>query len=146
MYGKSIPEDMIFKHIFYNDTKELKNLMRSLRTYNKRAYKQLIFKERFEELTFKQYKEHLYVAELLTDELFEKVYGKCKVIAEIRNEQAKVLWIEPQDLLLAGFNRILETYKGVPYRNEQDLFKIKVVGGIKNGNKRKNKKNIHRHN
>ena len=82
----------------------------------------------------------------VTDELFEKVYGKCKVIAEIRNEQAKVLWIEPQDLLLAGFSRILETYKGVPYRNEQDLFKIKVVGGIKNGNKRKNKKNIHRHN
>lgn len=133
---------MNFKHIFYDDTKELKNLMRSMRTYNKRAYKQLIFKE----LIFKQYKENLYVAELLTDELFEKVYGKCKVIAEIRNEQAKVLWLEPKELLAAGFNRILDTYKGVPYRNEQDLFKIKVVGGIKNGNKRKNKKNIHRHN
>lgn len=142
MYGKSIPKDMNFKHIFYDDTKELKNLMRSMRTYNKRAYKQLIFKE----LIFKQYKENLYVAELLTDELFEKVYGKCKVIAEIRNEQAKVLWLEPKELLAAGFNRILDTYKGVPYRNEQDLFKIKVVGGIKNGNKRKNKKNIHRHN
>jgi len=137
---------MIFKHIFYDNTKELKNSMVSLRTYNKRAYKQLIFKERFEELTFKQFEGNLYVAELLTDELFEKVYGKCKVVCEIRNEQAKVLWLEPKELLIAGFRRILDTYKGVPYRNEQDLFKIKVVGGIKNGNKRKNKKNIYRHN
>lgn len=146
MYGKSIPKDMNFKHIFYDDTKELKNLMRSMRTYNKRAYKQLIFKERFEELTFNEYENNLYVAELLTDELFEKVYGKCKVICEIRNNQAKVLWLEPKELLKAGFNRILDTYKGVPYRNEQDLFKIKVVGGMKNGIKRKNKKDFHRYN
>ena len=132
---------MNFKHIFYEDTKELKCLMRSLRTYNKRAYKQLIFKERFEELNFVNYKDDLYTAELLTDELFEKVYGKCKVICEIRNSQAKVIRIEPQELLIAGFNRILETYKGCPYRNEQDLFKIKLIGGIKNGNKKKNKRN-----
>lgn len=131
---------MNFKHIFYEDTKELKCLMRSLRTYNKRAYKQLIFKERFEELNFVNYKDDLYTAELLTDELFEKVYGKCKVICEIRNNQAKVIRIEPQELLMAGFNRILETYKGCPYRNEQDLFKIKLIGGIKNGNKKKNKR------
>ena len=131
---------MNFKHIFYEDTKELKCLMRSLRTYNKRAYKQIIFKERFEELNFVNYKDDLYTAELLTDELFEKVYGKCKVICEIRNNQAKVIRIEPQELLMAGFNRILETYKGCPYRNEQDLFKIKLIGGIKNGNKKKNKR------
>lgn len=131
---------MNFKHIFYEDTKELKCLMRSLRTYNKRAYKQLIFKERFEELNFVNYKDDLYTAELLTDELFEKVYGKCKVICEIRNNQAKVIRIEPQELLMAGFNRILETYKGCPYRNEQDLFKIKLIGGIKNGNTKKNKR------
>lgn len=132
---------MNFKHIFYEDTKELKCLMRSLRTYNKRAYKQIIFKERFEELNFVNYKDDLYTAELLTDELFEKVYGKCKVICEIRNNQAKVIRIEPQELLMAGFNRILETYKGCPYRNEQDLFKIKLIGGMKNGTKKKNKRN-----
>jgi hypothetical protein len=137
---------MRFKHIFYDDTKLLKNLMRSLKTYNKRAYKQLIFKERFEELNFVNYKDNLYTAELLTDELFKKVYGVCKVVVLIRNEQAKVIGIEPQELFEAGFMRILDTYKGVPYRNEQDLFKIKIVGGIKNGKKGKNKKNIHRYN
>ena len=132
---------MNFKHIFYEDTKELKCLMRSLRTYNKRAYKQLIFKERFEELNFVNYKDDIYTADLYTDELFRKVYGVCKIVVEIKNEQAKVIRIEPQELLLAGFKRILETYKGCPYRNEQDLFKIKLIGGIKNGNKKKNKRN-----
>lgn len=133
---------MNFKHIFYEDTKELKNLMRSLRVYNKRAYKQLIFRERFEELTFVNYKEDLYTAELLTDSLFEKVYGKVKVVVEIKNEQAKVLGIEPRAIFMDGYRKILPTYKGVPYRNEQDLFKIKIIGGLKDG---KNKRHIHRH-
>lgn len=137
---------MKFKHIFYEDTKTLKNLMRSLRTYNKRAYKQIIFKERFEELDFKLFQDDLYVAELLTDSLFEKVYGKCKVIAIIKNDQAKVINIEPQGILLDGYKRILRTYKGCPYRDEKDLFKIKLIGGVDNVNKRKNKRCIHRHN
>lgn len=135
---------MNFKHIFNDNSKELKNLMRSLKTYNKRAYKQLIFKERFEELNFIHYKENLYVAELLTDELFKKVYGSCKVVVEIKNEQAKIIWIEPKEILEAGYKRILDTYKGCPYRDEQDLFKIKIMGGLKND--RKSKKNIRRHN
>ena len=133
---------MNFKHIFYGDTKELKSLMRSLRVYNKRAYKQLIFKERFEELKFENFKEDIYLAELLTDSLFEKVYGKVKVVVEIKNEQAKVIRILPTEIFLDGYKRLLPTYKGVPYRNEQDLFKIKIIGGLKNG---KNKRHIHRH-
>ena len=136
---------MRFKHIFFDDTKELKNLMRSLRTYNKRAYKQLIFKERFEELNFINYKDDLYTAELLTDEAFKKVYGVCKVIVLIRNEQAKVIGIEPKEIFSERYKRLLNTYKGVPYRNEQDLFKIKIVGGVKSGIKSQTKRNIHRH-
>lgn len=135
---------MNFKHVFNDNTKQLKNLMRSLKTYNKRAYKQLIFKERFEELNFVHYKDNLYTAELLTDELFKKVYGSCKVVVEIKNEQAKIIWIEPMEILEAGYKRILDTYKGCPYRDEQDLFKIKIMGGLKND--RKSKKNIRRHN
>lgn len=133
---------MNFKHIFYEDTKELKNLMRSLKVYNKRAYKQLIFKERFEELKFENFKEDIYIAELLTDSLFEKVYGKVKAVVEIKNEQAKVIRILPTQIFLDGYKRILPTYKGCPYRDEKDLFKIKVIGGVKNG---KTKRHIHRY-
>lgn len=134
---------MKFKHIYRDDTKELKCSMRSLRIYNKRAYKQLVFKELFEELDFKLYGDNLYTAELLTDELFKKVYGTCKVVVLIRNEQAKIIRIEPQDLLLDGYRKLLRTYKGCPYRTERDLFKIKAIGGIKNGNKSKVKRNVH---
>lgn len=134
---------MKFKHIYKDDAKELKCSMRSLRIYNKRAYKQLVFKELFEELDFKLYGDNIYTAELLTDELFKKVYGTCKVVVLIRNEQAKIIRIEPMDLLLDGYRRLLRTYKGVPYRNEKDLFKIKAIGGVKNGNKSKVKRNIH---
>lgn len=137
---------MRFKHIFFDDTKELKNLLRSLRTYNKRAYKQLIFKERFEELDFINYKDDLYTAELLTDDLFKKIYGVCKVVVVIKNEQAKVIGIEPQEIFEDGYKRLLRTYKGCPYRNEQDLFKIKLIGGLKNGNKKKTKRSTNRHN
>ena len=137
---------MRFKHIFFDDTKELKNLLRSLRTYNKRAYKQLIFKERFEELDFINYKDDLYTAELLTDDLFKKIYGVCKVVVVIKNEQAKVIGIEPQEIFEDGYKRLLRTYKGCPYRNEQDLFKIKLIGGLRNGDKKKNKRSTNRHN
>lgn len=133
---------MRFKHIFFDESKELKNLLRSLQTYNKRAYKQIIFRERFEELNFIHYADDIYTAELLTDDLFKKVYGVCKIVVEIKNEQAKILRIEPQEILEAGFKRLLQTYKGCPYRNEQDLFKIKIIGGLKN--ERKNKKRIPR--
>lgn len=134
---------MKFKHIYKDETKELKNSMSSLKIYNRRAYKQLIFKEEFEELDFKLYGDNIYTAELHTDDLFKKVYGTCKVVVIIKNEQAKIIRVEPQDLLLDGYRRLLRTYKGCPYRNEKDLFKIKAIGGLKNGDKSKVKRNIH---
>lgn len=118
---------MNFKHIYFDDTKRLKWLIRSIGKYNKRAYKQIVLKDRFVELEFKPINDELYEAELITDSLFEKVYGKCKIVAEIRNEQIKVLYLEPEDLLRDGYMKMLDTYKGVPFRNKQDLFKIKLA-------------------
>ena len=118
---------MNFKHIYFDDTKRLKWLIRSIGKYNRRAYKQIVFKDRFVELEFKPINDKLYEAELITDSLFEKVYGKCKIVAEIRNEQIKVLYLEPEDLLRDGYMKMLDTYKGVPFRNKQDLFKIKLA-------------------
>lgn len=122
---------MNFKHIYFDDTKRLKYLIRSIGKYNKRAYKQIVLKDRFVELEFKPINDELYEAELITDSLFEKAYGKCKIVAEIRNEQIKVLYLEPEDLLRDGYMKMLDTYKGVPFRNKQDLFKIKLAERMK---------------
>lgn len=127
MLWKSIPEDMIYKYIFYEDSNKLRCLIRSLGKYNRTAYKQVVFKDRFEELEFKESEDGLYRAELITDTLFEQVYGKYQVVAEIRDKQIKVVSIEPEKLLRDGYMKYLETYKGIPYRNKQDLFKIKLA-------------------
>lgn len=120
--------------IFYDDTKTLKNLMRSLRIYNKRAFKQLSFRDRLEELEFQDLGNGTYKAELKTDNLFKKVYGSCEVYIELGIKSIKIIRIEPYDILMAGYMRILDTYKGIPYRNKKDLFKIRTMEGLTNGN------------
>lgn len=113
--------------IFYEDTKTLKNLMRSLRLYNKVGYKQVVFRDRLEELEFVKISDDLYKAELKTDSLFKKVYGACEVYMKLGRKSAKIIDIQPSDLLMAGYRRILDTYKGIPYRDNKDLFKIRMM-------------------
>ena len=120
--------------VFYEDTKELKNLLRSLRLYNKVAYKQVIFRDRLEELEFEKLKDGTYKAELKTDSLFKKVYGSCEVYMELGKKSIKIIRIEPYDILMAGYRKILDTYKGIPYRDKKDLFKIRMMDGLQNGN------------
>lgn len=123
-------------YIFRNES-ELKKLYRSMAIYNKRAYKQLIFNDSFRDLNWVLVENDIYRAYLFTDKLFEKVYGKCYVEAEIRNGIYRVTTLEPKELLLAGHRRILSTYRGIPYRDEKDLMKIKIAERILYGNKKK---------
>lgn len=116
--------------VFYEDTKELKNLLRSLRLYNKVAYKQVVFRDRLEELEFTKLSDGTYKAELKTDSLFKKVYGSCEVYMEIGKKSIKIIRIEPYDLLMAGYRKILDTYKGIPYRDKKDLFKIRMMDNL----------------
>lgn len=116
--------------VFYEDTKELKNLLRSLRLYNKVAYKQVIFRDRLEELEFEEIWDGTYKAELKTDSLFKKVYGSCEVYMELGKKSIKIIRIEPYDLLMAGYRKILDTYKGIPYRDNKDLFKIRMMDNL----------------
>lgn len=116
--------------VFYEDTKELKNLLRSLRLYNKVAYKQVIFRDRLEELEFEKLKDGTYKAELKTDSLFKKVYGSCEVYMELGKKSIKIIRIEPYDILMAGYRKILDTYKGIPYRDNKDLFKIRMMDNL----------------
>ena len=116
-------------HIFKNEN-EVKRLYRSLAIYNKNAYYQLVIPERFRELKWEQQESGKYIANLYTDILFEKVYGKCYVVAEIRDNNYKIIDIHPKGLLLDGYRRLLKTYRGIPYRNKQDLDKLKIAERI----------------
>jgi hypothetical protein len=115
--------------IYYDDTPKLQHELRSLRKYNMVGYKQIIFKDRIIDLEFNKVNNDLYVADLKTDRIFKDVYGTCQVYATYNDENnsIKVLYIEPSDLLLAGFMKTLNTYVGTPYRDSKDLFKIKLA-------------------
>lgn len=130
-------------YIFRNEN-DLRKLYRSMAVYNKRAYKQLIFNDTFRDLDWVLVDKEIYRAYLFTDKLFEKVYGKCYVEAEIRNNMYRVITVEPRELLIAGYKRILDTYRGIPYRDKKDLEKIKIAERIIYGDKKENKRNIPR--
>ena len=56
----------------------------------------------------------------------------------------RVITVEPKELLLAGYKRILDTYRGIPYRDKKDLEKIKIAERIIYGNKKETKRSIYR--
>lgn len=114
--------------IYYEDTPHLQHLLRSLRKYNMVGYKQIIFKDKVVKLEFNRVHDDLYVADLATDRLFEQVYGKYRVyVLQGQNNSVKVISVDPEDLLTEGFRRTLNTHLGTPYRDEKDLFKIKLA-------------------
>ena len=115
--------------IYYDDTPKLQHELRSLRKYNMVGYKQVIFKDRLVDLDFENIRDDFYYADLKTDRIFEAVYGKCKIYILYNPEtnSANVLSVDPSDLLLAGFMKTLDTYVGTPYRDDKDLFKIRLA-------------------
>lgn len=80
-------------------------------------------------------KDGLYSIDLQADDIFSKVYGDLKLVYSVENDVAVIEDIEPNQILLDGYFQELSTYKGIPYRNEKDLFKIRLIAGVQNGKK-----------
>ena len=114
--------------IYYEDSFSLTHELRSLRKYNMLGYKHLIFKDKVRQLEFTEISPDLFVADLPTDRIFEQVYGKYQVyILNGQDNSVKVVSLEPKDFLDAGYRKSLNTYQGTPYRDDKDLFKIKLI-------------------
>ena len=100
---------MKYKHIYFDDTKRLRYLIRSLKKYNTVAYKQVIFKSRFIELEFKQIQLHgtdslnppkAYVCSIVGPPYTEFTYklsdGIKEVISFFSDVIMKILYPKPQ--------------------------------------------------
>ncbi len=112
------------KILFVDENNFIKKY-RGLKRYCPLAYKYLIF----EIMNKHNYSNKVgkYEIELPTDEKFKMVYGQIKLIYT-RTSKAVVLEdIKPTDILEAGYMYLLDTYRGVPYRNEKDKFKIDMA-------------------
>lgn len=138
--------------ITYSDEEKYKKLERSLRKYNMKAYKKLLF-EYYPSIENGNYvgeliKEdnHIFVYELKlpTDSIFSKVYGHFKLIYSVNKDEKTIIFetIEPENILLEGYKDELTTYKGILVSKEhrdKDIFRIKLLSMIRNDNERKDK-------
>lgn len=115
----------------YRNENDFKKKMRSLKTYCPRAYKDLIFNVNMNDLF--SLKDGIYKKDLQTSEEFKFVYGQIQLIFSISQGDVVIEDISPQQFFLDGYFNLLEIYKGIPYRDAKDKFKINLFRSMKNG-------------
>ena len=126
----------------YKNENEFKKLEKSVKKYNMRAYKKLLF-EYYDELkdgkflgrvvsTNSKEKSSTYELVLPTDDLFTKVHGEISLHYTVFKEKNFILLetISPEEILLEGHFSELTTYKGVMVskkHSQKDMFKINLL-------------------
>lgn len=90
-----------------------------------RSYKYIIFKLDYEKDFSKIKGRHEF--EVPTDSNFKKVYGPIKIVYYVYEEGIVLEDLLPGDILMACYMKELQSFKGVPFRDDKDLFKIKLV-------------------
>lgn len=109
------------------DEIDFKKKLRSLKKYCPIAYKYFLFD--FKNIC--EVENGCYEHTLPTSKEIKAIYGEIKVKYIIDNNSLTLLDIEPAQFLLDGYITDLKVYEGVPYRNEQDKFKIKLFNLMK---------------
>lgn len=115
----------VMKSFNYLDENDFVKKLRSLKTYCPRAYKDLLFYTNIEEL--RTYSNGRHYKNLYTSDEFREVYGQIKLIFSVCKGNIVIEDLEPQQFLLEGHYHLLETYRGMPYRNDKDKFKIELM-------------------
>ena len=113
--------------IRYIDPNDFIKQQRGLRTYYMRSYKDLVFNVSHE--LKKPREDGDYVIKLYTEETFKKVYGDFELRFYVENGVVIIKELAPREILIDLHRSLLQTYKGVPYRNKLDLLKIKMIVG-----------------
>lgn len=115
----------------YQNKSDFIKKMRSLKTYCPRAYKDLIFNIEFSE--FNSNENGRYKKDLHTSKDFKFVYGQIQLIFSVSNGNVVLEDITPQQFLLDGYFNLLKVYKGMPYRDNKDKFRINLFKSMADG-------------
>lgn len=99
--------------------------LRSLKYYCMRSYKDLMFNIGADEI--RKVKRGINKIDIFTDSTFKVIYGQIRVVYERQGKYIVLLCIEPENLLLAGYGRLLEICKGIPIMSEKDRFKVETL-------------------
>jgi hypothetical protein len=126
----------------YQNENEFRKLERSLKKYNMRAYKKLMF-DYYPELRHGNFLGELvsvskkegtktYELKLPTSDMFAKIHGEIRLHYTVYENKGILLLtdITPNDILEEGHMSELSTYKGVMISRknaEKDMFKINLL-------------------
>lgn len=113
----------------YLDVNDFVKKFRSLKTYCPRAYKELIFKINKDDFYNKP--NGKYKIDLYTSREFKYVYGQISLVYSVEDKTVIIEDLLPNDFFLTGYYELLKNYKGIPYRNKKDKFKIDLFMSIK---------------
>lgn len=113
----------------YKNQNDFIKKFRSLKTYFPLSYKDLLF--HLDKRKLYELKDREYIQELLTTDEIKFVYGTIKLIFSVKNGNILIENLEPEEFLIDGYYKLLKIYQGIPYRNEKDLFKIKLLKQMK---------------
>ena len=111
-----------FKTFKYLDENDFIKKFRSLKTYCPRSYKDLIFN--IDKKEFHTQDDGKYIQDIYTSAEFRYVYGQISIVYTVTDGNVLVEDLLPNEFLLDGYFNMLDTYKGMPYRNQKDKFKI----------------------
>lgn len=125
-YNKTQIKRMGDLKITYIDEIEYTKLLKGLKEINMLAYKEIIFKKK--EFDTTPGKHELL---LTTNEDFKQIYGDIKLIYSTIKDTIVIENIEPSNILMEYHNVKKNTYRGIPYIDEKDLFKINLVKELK---------------
>lgn len=109
--------------INFENENMFKKRISTLRVYNMKAVKNILF----DELVMEHIQDDLYKINLNTDEKFKLVYGQIYILCKLDNDVLTIIDVEPKYFLEKGFMCILDTYKGIPVASDKDLAKIKIL-------------------
>lgn len=116
-------DDMKIKYL---DENEYRKLLRGLREINKLAYKQIVFKKfEFDKTPGK----HEII--LKASDTFKKVHGDVKLIYSTYADTILIENIEPSNVLLEYHTKKKNVYKGIPFVDDKDVFKINLLKEMK---------------
>ena len=114
--------------IKYKDENLFNALIKSLRHYNMRAYKEFLFyylpKLRNGEFTGELIGDNLYKQVLKVDPIFKFVYGEVYFEYSVNDNEIYLITVEPQDFLNAGRRVLLKIYKGCPVLSKKEEFLV----------------------
>ena len=119
------------KMIFYKNEIDFKKQITGLKKYCPLAYKDLIFNKS----EIFQNENGLYKVKLKTTKEFEQLYGAIELVYEVNDDTIILINLEPADFFLDAHKRLLDIYEGMPFRNDKDKFKIKLINLMRRNKK-----------